>query len=132
MKNLQGKPPETILTSITLELRISLTQLYLFLFYNDPKTSLHLIRAFSAASLLANFWDFPTPVAMRIPLMYTRILQASFAVFLLSIPTNLQKQILTWLQPMLDQYFGECMISINNISNGSKRPTRGCKNCITS
>lgn len=57
---------------------------------------------------------------MRIPLMYTRILQASFAVFLLSIPTNLQKQVLTWLQPILDQYFGGCMISMNNISNGKK------------
>jgi hypothetical protein len=59
--------------------------------------------------------------------MYTRILQASFAVFLLSIPTNLQKQVLTWLQPILDQYFGGCMISMNNISNGSKKPTRRYK-----
>lgn len=64
--------------------------------------------------------------------MYTRILQASFAVFLLSIPTNLQKQILTCLEPMLDQYFVRCMISMNKISNGNKKPTRGYKDCITS
>ena len=30
---------------------------------------------------------------------------------------------------MLDQYIGECMVSIFNINNGIKEPTRGYQNC---
>ena len=32
---------------------------------------------------------------------------------------------------MLDQYIGECMVSIININNGVKEPTHGYQNCNT-
>jgi serine/threonine protein kinase len=39
--------------------------------------------------------------------------------------------ILGWTQPMLDQYIGECIVSIININNGLKEPTCGYQNCLS-
>ena len=33
---------------------------------------------------------------------------------------------------MLDRYIGECLVSIININNGIKKPTRKYQNCNTS
>ena len=35
-------------------------------------------------------------------------------------------------KPTLDWYIGECMVSITDINNGIKEPTRGYQNCIAS
>ena len=37
-----------------------------------------------------------------------------------------------WFEPMLDQYIGECMVSIIKINNGIVEPTYGHQNCYTS
>jgi hypothetical protein len=40
--------------------------------------------------------------------------------------------VLSVLEPMLDQYIGECMESIININNDAKEPTCGYQNCYLS